>query len=302
MLDHLDSLLRRLFVTRVPSITSEDQVRFQPPDQEWRTVVSNLGVRNALNVYLFEMRENRKLRTNERIREIENGVATDTPAPRRVDCHYLITAWSPATVTPAVEPTLDEHQLLYDVTAVLMNHESLVPSRVYAPDSPPADFSKLKIADSELPTTILPVEGFPKYAEFWGTMGNIHPWKPAIYLVVTVPVALQQEVAGPLVTTRITEYRQSGKPETTEVWIQIGGTVFDISVDPPKAITKAWVRLETTAGAPLQTVESNELGRFTFPSLRAGSYRLRYSAASFSEKVRDVQIPSPTGEYDLRFP
>jgi hypothetical protein len=78
----------------VTNIASEDQVRFQPSDQEWRTVVSNLGVRNALNVYLFEMREKRKLRTNERMREIESGVVTDTRAPRRVDCHYLITAWS----------------------------------------------------------------------------------------------------------------------------------------------------------------------------------------------------------------
>lgn len=302
MVDHLDNLLRHLFITRVPSITNEDQVRFQPPDQEWRTVVSNLGVRNALNVYLFEMRENRKLRTNERLRKIENGIATDTPAPRRVDCHYLITAWSPATITPAVEPTLDEHQLLYEVTSVLMQHESLVPRNVYAPDPLPGGFPDL-IADAELPMTLLPVEGFPKYAEFWGTMGTIHPWKPAVYLVVTLPVALRKEIAGPLVTTRITEYRQSGKAETAEIWIQIGGTVLDAGISPPNPLTKAWVRIEEMPiGAPLQTTETDELGRFTFGRLRSGSYRLRYSATGFSEKVRTVDVPSPTGEYDLRFP
>lgn len=164
MLSHLDNLLRHLFMKQVPGITSEAQVRFQPPDQDWRTVVSSLGVQNALNIYLLELRENRKLRTNERVREIENGIATDTPAPRRLDCHYLITAWSPASVTASIEPTVDEHALLYDVTAVLMNHESLVPRKVYAPDPLPAGFPAL-IADAELPMTILPVESFPKYAE-----------------------------------------------------------------------------------------------------------------------------------------
>jgi hypothetical protein len=298
MLSHVDKLLRHLFINQVPEI-AQDQIGFQPPDQEWRTVVSGLGTRNALNVYLFELRENRKLRTNERVREIENGIATDTPAPRRVDCHYLITAWSPASET--VERTLDEHKLLYDLTAVVMQHESLVPREVYAPDPLPVDFPGL-IADTELPMTILPVEGFPKYAEFWGTMGNIHPWKPAVYLTVTLPVALLKEVAGPLVTTRITEYRQSSTPGTAETRIQIGGTVLDTSVSPSKPLAGAWVRLEAVTGALLQSTESDELGRFTFASLQAGSYHLLYGAPRFGEKVRPVDVPSPTGEYDLRFP
>lgn len=309
MISHLDNLLRHLFINQVKSITSEEQVRFQPPDPEWHTVVSNLGVRNALNVYLFEMRENRKLRTNERTREIENGVATDTPAPQRVDCHYLITAWSPATVTSAVEPTLDEHQLLYDVTAVLVNHESLVPRQVYAPNLLPTGFPPL-IADAELPTSILPVEGFPKYAEFWGTMGATHPWKPAVYLVVTLPVALQTEIAGPMVTTRITEYRPSGQTETAEVWVQIGGTVNQTVINPAGEpvdvpVVDAWVQLESSTNAALQLNKTNEQGRFTFAKLRAENwpsrFRLRSGAVGLGEITRDIEVPSPTGEYDLKF-
>ena len=63
---------------------------------------------NALNVYLVDLRENRQLRSNERVREAKRHRQRNTSA-RRVDCHYLITAWSPAVITPAVEPTLDEH-------------------------------------------------------------------------------------------------------------------------------------------------------------------------------------------------
>src|SRR2546423_1895501 len=111
MIDHLDNLLRQLFIAQIDEINAEAQVRFQPPDDDWRTFVGQQTT-NVLNVYLFDLRENRKLRSNERIREIENGIVREVPAPRRVDCHYLITAWSPATVTPAIEPTVDEHALI----------------------------------------------------------------------------------------------------------------------------------------------------------------------------------------------
>jgi hypothetical protein len=88
---------------------------------------------------------------------------------------------------------------------------------------------------------VLPVEGFPKLAEFWGAMGANHRWKPAVYLVVTIPVVLRTEIAGPMVTTRITEYRQTGKPETAEVWIQIGGHVLTRSLPQTIVVGSATV-------------------------------------------------------------
>lgn len=299
MIVNFDNLLRHMMLTQIDELIDEAQVRFQPPDEDWRNHVSTLQA-NALNIYLVDIRENRKLRSNERVRSIENGVVNEDPAPARIDCHYLITAWSPAEPGPALEPTLDEHALLYEVTGVLMNNEPLIPRQVYAPDPLPANFPE-RIADAELPVTILPVEGFPKYAEFWGTMGANHRWKPAVYLVVTLPVVLPTEVAGPMVTTRITEYRQTGQPGSGEVWIQIGGHVLDATVDPPVPVVDAWVQLETTAGQRLQTTRTNEMGRFTFGALQEGEYRLRYSALGFNERARDIDVPSPTGEYDLRF-
>jgi hypothetical protein len=293
---------------------------------------------------------------------------------------------------------------------------------------------------------ILPPDGFHKLAEFWSGMGQGARWKPAIYLIVTVPVALILEVAGPMVTTRITDYRMTGHPETAEVWIQIGGHVFspdrtvavansvvnaiggggnpvtvangavfrvgDVvtvngvsraminqiagnnltlsnALTPPlavgntlriadlvpsefrfrvtnvaglipngvviitgddagnpgttvtdraeveafsadgfvtlkstpsrattfnlnvaaanapvlrEALPAVWVILETLAGERLMTTQTNELGRFTFGDLRAGSYRLRTRALGLAEITRVVDVPSPTGEYDVQFP
>lgn len=303
MINYLDNLLRHLFMTDIAELTDEPQIRFQPPDEDWRNYVSGLEG-NALNIYLADLRENRKLRSNERVHENQNSIINQTPAPRRIDCHYLITGWSPAQPGPSVEPTPDEHALLYQVTHVLMNHDPLIPREIYAPDPLPPSFPEI-IGDAELPTSILPVEGFLKLPEFWGTMGVNHRWKPAVYLVITLPVVLPTEVAGPMVTTRITEYRQTGQAETAEVWMQIGGQVLDATNvppdDAPTPIENAWVQLETMGGQRLQTTRTNELGRFTFGELQAGQYRLRFSATGFSEAVREIGVPSPTGEYDLRF-
>ena len=313
MIDSLDSVLDHLLKSRVtllksgtPATVDDGQVRFQPPDDAWRGHVTTLQ-KKALNVYLVDLRENRKLRSNERTRSLQNGVFSEEPAPARVDCHYLITAASPASedlskLIPG--KTLEEHQLLQQVVAVLMNTQPLVPRQIFAPNPLPSGFPSL-IADAELPMSVLPPEGFPKLAEFWGTMGTGNRWKPVVYLVITIPVELLQEIAGPMVTTTITEYRQIGSQGPGEVWIQIGGSVLDttppLAGGKPAPVADAWVRLETTAGDPLQTTESDKEGRFTFGKLQPGQYRLRARAVDLGEHQVDIDVPSPTGNYDVTF-
>ena len=309
MIDLFDNLLRQLLIDQIPQLTDEAQVRFQPPDADWRTYVTNLTVlgnpANAINIYLADVRENRKLRSNGRTRTFDNGFVNEEPDPARIDCHYLISAWSPATATPAVEPTLDEHALLYQATATLFQHSPFNPSRVYPIGSAALNAWPEPFRDVELPAVVDPVDGFAKLAEFWSGMGQGSVWRPAVYLVATLPVALLVEFAGPMVTTRITEYRITGHPETAEVWIQIGGHVLD-TTNPlpggqPAPVSGAWVILETLAGDRLQLVETNELGRFSFGDLRAGSYRLRTEALGLGPLMRVVDVPSPSGEYDLQF-
>lgn len=305
MINHLDNLLRHLFLSQIAELADEDQVRFQPPDEDWRTHVSNLQG-SALNIYLADLRENRRLRSNARTRSIENGFVSEEPAPRRIDCHYLITAWSAAQPGPAVEPTPDEHALLYEAAGVLMNNEPLNPSRIYPPDSPALDAVPEPIREADLPTTILPAEGFPKLAEFWSGMGNGSRWKPGVYLVVTLPVVmLPTTIAGPLVTTHIIKYRRRDKPGIVEEWIQIGGHVLDATMEPPRPLAGVSVQLESLAGERSQATETDERGQFAFGELRAGRYRLRAQSTELGERSREVDIPpaqdAEPGDYDLQF-
>jgi hypothetical protein len=204
-----------------------------------------------------------------------------------------------------VEPTIDEHALLYNTIAALNATEPMIARQVYAPNPLPLGFPTA-IADEELPSTLLPVEGYHKLAEFWGTMGDDHRLKPAIYLVLTVPVLYAPQPMGGMVTTRITEYRTRDAAGASDVWIEIGGTVRDGNVvvpagQPQPAVAQAWVVLETLAGARVHVTRSNALGRFAFNQLRVGDYRLRVSTEALGETVRDVHVPSPSGEYDVMF-
>ena len=310
MIGALDKLLRDLLLAHVGGLTDPSQIRFQPPDDDWRTYVTNLNVggnpANALNVYLLELRENRRLRSNERSRTVNAGIVTEEPAPTRVDCHYLITAWSPALLTDTVEPALDEHVLLYDVAAALVAHAPLNPSRIYAAGSADLALVNPRIRAVDLPTQVLPVEGFAKLPEFWGTMGASQRWKPYVHLVVTLPIALDSMVAGPMVTTSITDYGSRGALTSFETLIGIGGHVLDTS-NPlpggvPAPVEDAWVGLESAAGVPIGDRRTDALGRFVFERLRPDRYQLRWRAEGRPDPPpRVIDVPSPTGEYDLRF-
>src|SRR6476620_8932007 len=176
MIDYLDTLLHRLFRNSIVELTSDAQVRFQPPDEDWRallpTITDALGnPANSLNVYLADLRENRQLRSNARERTVVDRDVFEEPPARRVDCHYLISSWSPVAVSIAIDPTLDEHALLAEAARVIGAHDELDPAAIYGSSNPP-EAPPAAIADERFPITLLPVAGFPKIAKFWGTMGD----------------------------------------------------------------------------------------------------------------------------------
>jgi len=178
MINFLNETLRQLFLGKVAEIESAAQVSFEFPDEDFRSQVKTNG-RAMLNVCLVELKENRTSSPGSNWAPADVGTLE-----RRIDCHYLISAWSPAT--KSVEPTLDEHALLYKALAALMRAEPLSPLKVFGATRPPANFPS-NFLNSSLPTMVLPVEKYEKTGEFWNATRSVH-WKPTVHLIVTLPV------------------------------------------------------------------------------------------------------------------
>jgi hypothetical protein len=303
MIDYLDTLLHRLLRNSIAELTSDAQVRFQPPDDEWRALVPTItdadgNPANSLNVYLADLRENRKLRSNEREQITVGSEILEVPPARRVDCHYLISAWSPVAVSIAIDPTLDEHALLAEATRVLGAHDELDPVAVYAASNPP-QAPPAAIADETFPITLLPIDGFFKIAEFWGTMGDKNRWKPLLYAVITVALREPAVPAGPIVTTTITRTLQRDLAASVNTRFHIGGAVLD-HASPPQPVGLAWVELLTPGYDRRALTRADALGRFVFADIEAGAWRLRASAPLFGVSApRDIAVPEPAGSYDV---
>jgi hypothetical protein len=151
------------------SLLAGAAIRFDLPDADWRGSLTGLTV----NCYLFDIRENRDMRTNEPLlaRSADGKRAARISPPIRIDCAYCITAWSTA-VTDAV---LEEHQLLSEVLLVLLRNET-IPKEVLqgalASQIPP------------YPTVVAYAGGLKDLPEFWNALDQ--KLKPSLNYTVTL--------------------------------------------------------------------------------------------------------------------
>lgn len=301
MIDLLDHALRTLLLGRVPELEDDRRrVGLQPPDEEWRASVSSLSA-VALNVYLAEVRQNRDLRSTARHRFVRDNLLVDHPAPSWLECRYLISAWSPAATQ--VEPTPDEHALLYRALAALQDAAPINPSRVHGADVAAIDAWPDAFRNVDLPTELMPVDGFAKLAEFWGMMGNNHRWRPVVELAVGLPVLFTEPVVrGPaIVTLTLRMGERRGELGDQDVRVQIGGAVRGADgerpPDPPVTVTVVDVVSGLTVHA---TTMDRETGRFVVDLPVAAvtdpeRYRLRATTAAgaTAEVPADPRLPGP---------
>jgi hypothetical protein len=319
MIDHLDTLLHRLFRHSIAELTANGQVRFDPPDAAWRERVSTIkdaaGLHaNSLNVYLVDLRENRKLKTIAREQRVVEREIYDARPPRRVDCHYLISAWSPVAPSSMTDSTLHEHALLAEAARVLGELDALDPVAICAaaraPNLPAITVPDALVGET-LPLVLLPVDGFPQYAEFWGTMGEKSRWKPCVYAVITVALKSSAVRADSIAATTITDTPQRDTPAVAQTHYHIGGQVFAAAVAPRRGaavaprqpVPRAWVELLDAAGTARVTLtRADSDARFTFGNVPAGSYQLRAtSQPEGTTSLRPITVPEPSGNYDLSF-
>lgn len=114
MLHLLDESLEAFLRATVPLPAREIDVAFDAPDKEWAVRVS----RPTVNLYLWDVRRNVSTRY---FGADAPGDGSDRTQPRaplfRVDCRYLVTAWT--------SDVRDEHSLLGATLAALLRHTEL---------------------------------------------------------------------------------------------------------------------------------------------------------------------------------
>lgn len=281
MISDLDRTLEKLFQLEFGTTLPFD-LSFAIPDKEFAPIS---GTKNTLNCYLYDIRENRELRTVEPLfkRNIDGTVEKKRP-PARIILSYCITAWSPAQITPGIVPVVDEHKLLSEVLEILLKYPTL---------SSEVLVGSLIGQEPPLPTTVVLPDGVKNISDFWNAIGG--QLRPSLDYSVTISLDYQPKVTVPMVTTKISTYEQIPESASPDVSIQIGGQVTDNSL-PPNLVADAWVLMEETG----RTEISDKDGRFTFDYLKRGAYTLRVRAVGFHEASRNIQVPEPSGEYNIQ--
>jgi hypothetical protein len=194
MLDDLDKTLAELLKQELPSgVVSQVAISFAPPDDSFPPSSVSLP---AIDLFLYDIRENRELRNREwEVERRSDGTGSRKRPPVRVDCSYLITAWSSdASSTPAY----DEHMLLGEVLKVLLRYPAIPAATLQG---------SLREQEPSLPAVTIQPGQLQSMGEFWQALGG--KAKAALNYTVTIaiePFAPQE--TGPLVTDKLLKFRQ----------------------------------------------------------------------------------------------
>jgi len=175
MLHLLDESLAAFLRNTVPLPMRDVDVVFDAPDGDWAAGVS----RPTVNLYLWDVRPNLAEREfGEELIEQGDGRMFRRKLLPRVDCRYLVTAWT--------SEVGDEHSLLGNVMTQLLLHETIDPEHLVGP------FANTR----PLPTIRLRSGDGSENSDFWSALGG--QLKPGLDMVVTATVdAAALKLAGP---------------------------------------------------------------------------------------------------------
>ncbi len=190
MIRDLDDTIAAMLKNRAPagSELAGALIGFDLPDTKWRTTVASLTV----NCYLYDVRENTELRTEEPLlrRSADLKRAARLRPPVRVDCAYSITAWSVANK----DPVLEEHRVLSQALLVLLQNRRI----------PTADLKGTMVNQpNPYPTVIAAPDSTKNNPDFWKALDQ--ELRPALNYVVTLAMWLDpvpaDEAMAPVVAT-----------------------------------------------------------------------------------------------------
>lgn len=280
MFDDLDDTLEAILNDAAAPIELRNAaVSFETPDRTFTPA------QTTVNLFLYEVKENRELRDPVPITEFVGGNFIRRRPPLRVDCLYLVTAWSSQMGAARVA---EEHRLLAQALLWLSRFPTI-----------PEGFLLGSLADQPFPppTLVAQMNSEKNVGEFWTALGS--PPRPGFYVVVTIAMDLAVQVSeGPPVVTKEMRLKRKMPPGVAEPLLT---TVFEIGGTVRHAMTLAAIpNAQVTLLELARVATTDEEGRFRFDDLGAGNYTLRTTAAGFTTLDRPIVIPGPTlNAYDI---
>lgn len=270
MIQDLSQTLRAILTqSGLPAPLSTAQIVFDRPSDPFTPS------QTTVDMFLYDLRENLELRSNELSVEKTGTQSVTHKAPLRLSCSYLVTAWP----VGGVDPALQEQQLLSQVLQTLAHFPTI-----------PANFLQGAMVGQTppLPMVALHPDALKNLSEFWTSLGN--KLRPSLTLTITISMPVFDDVVEFLVTTQTMGTIPATGPE--ENLLQIGGRVFDQLAN---GVAGALVDI-LDAGLRTQT---DATGRFTFARIPAGSHSLRVVAPGFQPQTRMVIVPGRPEDYQI---
>lgn len=229
----------------------------------------------ALNLFLYDVRENLELRTAEPVVRRDGGGVTVSRPPMRLACSYLITAWLPQTKgSPSGDDFLREQQLLGEALQVLA-HYPVVP----APLLQGGLASPGALSEQELPPplTISPADTLKNPAEFWTAVGG--KLRPSFTVTLTIAMPTLPRETAQVVTARQIRIRRRDAPSeeqaaTVAGRITAAARAADEQGEPLEEFVPVPGAVVTVAGLDLRATTDAD-GRYGLEGVPAGEQTLR---------------------------
>jgi hypothetical protein len=268
--DDLDASLAALLTDgAAPQEVRTADVSFAVPDRDFGPG------QPTMDLFLHEVQENRALRDVAPIlQRVPTGGWESERPPLRVDCTYLVTAWSPKT---GALRAAEEHRLL-GRALLWLGRFPVIPDKYAqgALKTPPQPYP--------LATTVAQTREGQSMGEFWTALG-IAP-RPAFSLTVTIALQPYTETES--------------FPALTEIQLRAG------LLDEPELHGRVMdSRLAGVPGATVtlveasRTVTADALGGFGFPGVPFGSYTLAVTSAGHPDTSRQVEYENAAQAHDV---
>lgn len=251
----------------LPNELAEAEIVFDRPVAQFNPQ------KTCINLFLYDIRENLELRSNESTIERQDGRTIIRRPAMRVACTYLITAW----VVGGTEVALQEHRLLSQIFQALSRYDT-IPNTFLQGD--------LRGQEPPMPMIVTSADGLKNPAEFWTSLGT--PLRASLAVMVTI------SMQSPKTETVFLARSHGILLESNESFFPVKGQITNDRNEP---VTDAKIFLDERNWS----TKAKDRGIYEFSSVPEGTYTLRVQLPDRTTYRFSITVPVIANEnYNLR--